>query len=635
MPMNRMGAPSAAGARSGSQLGIATVVAVLVPFVVAVARGIQGGWVPVGDNALIAIRSGDVFSRHPPLLGTGSSISKVINDRVNNLGPLLFDLLAVPAKLVDTGAGLAVGVTLLNAVCVVGIALFAHRRGGALFTTAAMLPTAGVAWGMGSELLFEPWQPHSLMLPFLCFVVLVWSLACGDLAALSWAAVAGSLVIQTHLSYGFLVAALGAWGVAGLILELARRRRRDPDAWPALRTRVLRASVIATIVLAACWAQPVIEQLTSEGDGNMALLARNFETSEKTLGFGRGARLMAVVVALPPWLLQAGSAIRTPPSAATAAAAWGLLIAVFALCAQQARRLADNAAVYAIVTAVVALVAGLITAARTPMASPLLGDFSVAPHHVRWLWPVAAFVLFSVMATVSRAIARSPRRAAALAIAFAGAAGVLSAANLVERDRGTSSPPRSISVARAINGQMGTLEREGPLLVDAPIGFGAYGPAVMRELQRRGVPFVVASALDQLGAHRRFTGVNARARLTIKVGDDTLATPPGARRVAVHNGLTTKERLELQALANRVEQYGRAGGIRVSQRGKAAIAKLSAESGLPEPDDDDLVAQALDLFRSNILELDDQWRRRFERYDDLQARWDHETVALFLGPLDR
>jgi hypothetical protein len=189
-------------------------------------------------------------------------------------------------------------------------------------------------------------------------------------------------------------------------------------------------------------------------------------------------------------------------------------------------------------------------------------------------------------------------------------------------------------VARDINRQMGTLEGEGPVLVDAPIGFGGYGPAVMRELQRRGVPFVVASGLDQLGSHRRFTGANARARLTVKVGDDALATPPGARRVAVHNGLTAEERAELQSLADRVQQFEHDGGIRLSPRGKAAIAAFSAASGLPEPDDDAFVAQALDLFRADVLELDDEWRRRFERYDDLQARWDHETVALFLGPID-
>jgi hypothetical protein len=606
---------------------------VLAPFVVAVTRGIRGGWVPVGDNALMAIRTGDVFTRHPPLLGTGSSISKVINDRVNNLGPLLFDLLAPPAKLFDSGAGLVVGVTLLNASAVVGIAVFAHRRGGALFTMGAMLSTAALAWGMGSELLYEPWQPHSLMLPFLCFLVLVWSLACGDLAALVWAALTGSLAVQTHLSYGFLVSALFTWGIARLIVDLARRRRRDPGRWPALRKDVWRAAAIAALVLVLCWAQPVIEQFTSDGDGNMVLLARNLDASEATLGYGRATRLVADVVALPPWSLQNGGGIRTPPSIAVTGMGWAMLLTALAWCAWQARRLADTAAGEAIAVVLVALGAGLVTAARTPTANPLLGAFAVAPHHVRWLWPVAAFVLFTIVATLARALARNPRRTAGLALFLFGATAVFSAANFIERDTGTSSPVGSMAVSHAVNRQMGVLEGEGPLLVDAPTGLGSFGPAVMRELQRRGVPFVVRSGLDQLGSHRRDNGT-ARARLTVRTGDEALTTPPGARRVAVHRGLTTEEHAELRDLTRRVQQLGRAGGIRLNERGKAVVAELAKGSALPPPDTDDLVAQALDLYRSDVLALNREWRARFARYDDLQARWDNETVALFLGPID-
>jgi hypothetical protein len=616
------------------QLAIATVAVVLLPLLVAVVRGIRAGWVPVGDNALIAIRTGDVFSRHPPLLGTNSSISNVLSDEVNNIGPLLFDVLSVPAKLFDSGSGLVSGVTLLNATSVLGIAVFAHRRGGPLFTVAAMAATAALTWGMGSELLVEPWQPHSLMLPFLCFLVMVWSLACGDLIALPWAAGVGSLVLQTHLTYGFLVAALSTWGMCGLVVTLFGRRRCDPGSWSVLRARMWRTGAVATIVLAVCWTQPVLEQLTADGPGNLTLVLRGVDAPQAVLGFERGVRLVASIVALPPWSLQAGDAIRTPPSPGISAIAWVVVAVLLASCAWSARRLGDRTGFYAVVTASVALVAGLATAARTPVSVGLIGTVPVAPHHVRWLWPLASFVLLAIAVNAVGTITREPRRVAVLAAALAGTATMLSATNLVGRDRDASLGPRSMSVARRIFAQMDGLEAMGALLVESPVAYDPYGPAVMRELQRRGVPFVVDVNVSQVGSARRYTGANAQARLTVAVGDDAKNAPRGARLVAAHDGLTSSEQRELDRLRDDIERFAAKGGVRMTARGKQAWTALAANLPGPLLTGEDGAADALRLYRAGVLRLDDQWEQRFERYDELQTRADDETVALFLGPLE-
>ncbi len=42
--------------------------------------------------------------------------------------------------------------------------------------------SAGLAWSMGSELLFDAWQPHAMILPCWAFLVTVWALAAGDVA---------------------------------------------------------------------------------------------------------------------------------------------------------------------------------------------------------------------------------------------------------------------------------------------------------------------------------------------------------------------------------------------------------------------------------------------------------------------
>src|SRR5205823_5752945 len=148
----------------------------------------------------------------------------------------------------------------INSLCIAGIAWFAYRRGGALVGTAAIAATAALCWAMGSELLFEPWNPHSVMLPFLFFLVLVWSMSRGDLLAVPFAAGIGSLVMQTHLSYALLVPLLGAWGVVGLIASLRAERRRGTGSWPDQRSRALRFGAFGVAVVVVCWLQPLIEQ---------------------------------------------------------------------------------------------------------------------------------------------------------------------------------------------------------------------------------------------------------------------------------------------------------------------------------------------------------------------------------------
>ena len=210
---------------------VGSIVVAVVPVAVATGSAIQNGWLPTGDNALFAVRRRDLFTHHLPLLGSWSSASVNAGTQLNHPGPLYFDLLAVPARLSESGAGVAFGAALVNALCIVGIAVFAYRRGGALLGTIAMAATASLCWAMGSELMFEPWNPHSALLPFLLFLVLVWSITCGDLLALPLAAGVGSLLVQTHLSYALLVPLLAAWGIVGLVIGLRRQRGREPDAW--------------------------------------------------------------------------------------------------------------------------------------------------------------------------------------------------------------------------------------------------------------------------------------------------------------------------------------------------------------------------------------------------------------------
>jgi hypothetical protein len=290
--------------RASGGLAAASVVAALLPILVATVRAVRDGWLPIGDNAFFAVRALDVGTSHHPLLGTWTSASIAAGVDVNNPGPLFFEVLAGPARLFGSASGLAVGAAALNAAAVVGIAVVAWRRGGALAAAAAMVPTALLLWTMGSELLFDPWQPHSLLVPFLLLLVLVWAVACGDLAAVPWAVLTASLLLQTHLTYAVLVPLLAAWALVGLVLASRRRAGRDPGRRGRERARLLRTTGLSVAVLVACWAQPLYEQLAGEGEGNLSRLARSTGADTDTVGLATAARLVAAVVGAPPWILR-------------------------------------------------------------------------------------------------------------------------------------------------------------------------------------------------------------------------------------------------------------------------------------------------------------------------------------------
>jgi hypothetical protein len=657
----RSGTPLAAGrhpSRWTSCLFLASVVVTLVPIVVATARAIHRGWIPIGDNAFFAIRARDVLTADPPLLGTWTSASLTTGTSFNNPGPLLFDVLAVPGRLLDDGAGLALGAALLNGSAVVGIAVLAYRRGGPLLATAAMAVAAALCWAMGSELLFDPWQPHSLLLPFLSFLMLVWSVACGDVLALPFAAGVGSLVVQTHLSYVILVAVLGTWAVVGLVLELRHRRREDPGAWPGLRRRTVWAGAVAGVVFVACWAQPLVEQFTSDGEGNLARLARNAgDRAVQTTGYRLGTQLVATVVTLPPWWFRSSfgdaylpsgsapsagfvaSADADVASLGLAVASMMLLAAVLAWCAWDARRRRDRVAGRAIATAAVALLAGLATAGRMPV-----GVLGVAPHQFRWLWPLGAFSVFAVGATLARR--RGPVGSARLVGVLALATAVVAALNLPSNNQrvGPSSTDWAIRPARELGDQMGVLEAEGTLLFDVRDikVFDPYTAAVMAELQRRGISFVVDDPImvRQLGPARRFTGSNAETVLALKTGEAARARLPGARRIAMREGLAPPEQRELSRLTEQIVEYlRRHRPPRLDERGRTALedgAFPTMRRYLSGEVDPEALVESRDLaamVRAGLVVLDDPWARRFERYADLQTRSDDETVALFVRPL--
>jgi hypothetical protein len=293
----------------------------------------------------------------------------------------------------------------------------------------------------------------------------------------------------------------------------------------------------------------------------------------------------------------------------------------------------------------VALGIGLVTAGRGPVT--VFGK--VTAHTFRWLWPLGAFVFFAIAASLGRHLARRAATSAytlALVSVFTLATVTVAVLDLPFTDQGggPNASEYAIPAARDLARHMGSLEGQGPLLID-DLFHGAfadpYGGAAAAELQLRGIPFVTGDPglVRHLGPARHFNGRNAKAALLLRTGDATLEAPAGTRLVARGEGLTAADQRELSRLKAQITEYLVQGRLRLDRRGRAALER-GALPNLPQVQTSGadprvlLSSRELDvMIRDHYLVLDGAWPKRFERYADLQHQWDLQTVALFVAPL--
>jgi hypothetical protein len=630
---------SGPGDRWPARWSTAAFAIAVLPLVVACVRGIRQGWVPVGDTAVIAIRSRDVFGGEAPLLGMWSTTSWTVGFDVNHPGPLLFDVLAVPTELFGGGyAGFLVANTLLHVGAVLGIWLAARRRGGHQLGILAMAIVATLSWSMGSDVLMEPWHAHSVLLPFLWFLLLVWSVTRADLVSLPLAVAVGSLVVQTNLSYAVLVPALLVWAAGGLLLEVRRRARRPTGADGALPARrVLTAVGVSVLVGVVCWLQPLIEQFTGDGEGNLTRMVRSTAEATATMAPLDAVRTVANVVAVPPFLLRPSFAEAFTRSAlghplpATALALGGLLLVAGLLVvgALAARRDGDREALSLVMTAGFALVLAVVTADQLPWNA-----FGAPNYQLTWLWPLAAFVVFALATALVRRLEMPERRVRWLAGGVVVLTAAVAIANLPASNQGTTARAGTLAVTHDLLRQLDRTDLPPDALLQCYERVqDPYCEAVMAHLQRRDVDFVSEdpTVTRQLGAARRFDGDNAASRIVVAAGEGAELTPAGSKRLAVHLGLGEGEREELRRLRADLERQVADGGLRLNGRGRSALRRGTIGDVEHALDVEALFGgrQLVTLVKDDLLVVDDDVARRFERYVDLQERMDDDSVVVY------
>lgn len=535
-------------------------------------RAVAVSWCPLGDHALIAIRSQDVFTAHHPLLGTAASVAVGAGVLTNHPGPLLFYLAALPVRALGMGIGLALATALINVAAGALAIVFANRQAGvraAVVTTGVL---AVLVSSYGNSLLVDPYNPTVCMLACFALLVLCWAVVNGDLHAVPWLVAVASFCLQTNLAYSIVIIPLLV-GVSGWCVAARRRDRSRVDGRsPA---SVGATAVWVGIVAFVLWLPPIIEQVINGQQGNLALLVRAARVAQGPLPFDQATERAAAMLTLwPAWgpggfnsypFLEPGPNVVL--AAASLVALAGALGVMSALLSRRGERATARAA--ALGAGVVVL--GWIATARTPL-SPIWG---FAPDYVRWLWPIGAFSavagVLAVPALVGGRLVVRPRARMLVGAAVVGAVILLAAPSPTGLDArwtdGFDGDARTI--ASELVRQLGPrLEGRRPLWEPWEF-YPVVGFAFVAGLREAGYDFAVADPIlvRQFGERRAGDAADAELVITTPVGWQAIRDR--AEALAFASTLSDTELGELEALLDEFSDAFAAGTITLNADGEA------------------------------------------------------------------
>jgi hypothetical protein len=362
----------------------AVVLTFLVFLVSAVALVVRwrDDFTPVGDLAIAELTVREV-GRHAVLLGPYSRF------RWWHPGPMLWYLLALPYRLLGgRSIGTSVGSALISGIGATGVVLAAARVGGRRLAWWSALVVGLFVWSMGPELLRYPWNPYVTVLPVALFVMLAWAAACGEAWAIPAGLGTGTFLVQSHIGYGPMVAAITV--TAAAVLGVRRWRGDLELPWPRLR----RAGVVSVILLVLLWAPPLVEQVMHDpGNGREVLRFFREHTPDHTLGDGTSTTYRGLGTVVEQLVAH-----RTGYGVSRAMPAWTditTLVALAVALVVALRRRLHDALVLLGLTAVLGAVS-------VWSVSRIIG--TVEPYLVQWIAVLSPIAWIAVGAVATRAV---------------------------------------------------------------------------------------------------------------------------------------------------------------------------------------------------------------------------------------
>lgn len=477
----------------------------LVASAISMILRVGGDYHPSADQAWIELQIRDIGHR-AVLLGPYSRFGWF------HPGPLLYYLLWLPYRLTGSAAvSLVLAALTLNAVVLVVIALVARRRGGLPLVVLTLLFTGLLGAALGPQFFRDVWNPDITVLAFVLLVLLAWSLSCAEAWALPAAAAVGTFLVQTHVSYGLVTAALLLAGAVGAGLTVWRRRgdgvRDRARGW-------LWSVAVTAAVLALLWLPVVVQQLT-RSPGNVSALYHFFRDHHREHSYTDAWHVVASQLgAWPDWIH--GTVARNIYSGAldlTGAVpvpVW--LIVLIGVAALTWRRAKDALRLDALL--VITVVAAVVSVSR------IVGD--IFPYLVTWTWALGMLTWLAIAWSVARWWQTRPptdARIGRIALVIAAAAlVVVSVTNVVDAARaGNPDAVGSRTVAalardvrRALPSGSGVVE----IRAGSTPGSVWTGAGLADALERQGIDTRVAAELGFAYGPDRVLG-DERVRLVV------------------------------------------------------------------------------------------------------------------------
>lgn len=585
----------------GRWVAVGLVALLLVPFAASAARAVHQAWLPSGDDALIGLRSLDVWSRHLPLVGQPST-SHLYGDKVSTAhpGPIEFYWLAVPVKLFGPAIGMILGSGLANLAGVAVAAWVVFRRAGPAAGAWSLVVLGGVLWSEGTALLTDPISSNAGGLPLLALAALAWAVCDGDLRLLPLAAAFGSWVAQQHLAIVAPAATMVALAVAGTVLAVVAQRRgrstsRAASTEPGTPApaqgvgpteRIWPWVAGAAAVVAVCWWPVVWQQLTGHPGNITAVLDYAGASTQAKLGWAAGVRQGVRALGLPPLLVRSdlgGQDFSGAPlgvAEAVAAAVGYLVLAVTVVVGWRRRRpLALLAA-----TALVLAIGGVYNGHSIPDS---IEAFRV--NFYRWTFVVAwlSWIVFGWLAAIGASELVS-RRVPAPQVSWGRVGPVLAAVALflpavgAVATAGRDDQRRDQAGFRImrIAADAAVAEAEGhgrvTLVLRGSSAILASGPALTMALTAHGHDVVLPGVEARFyGSHRVLQPGDDPGGIVLQLVTGRGSVPPGPGRVIAHEDLNRELNVALAPLATEA----RRSTVRVAPGGDRLLRRFWPKEG--------------------------------------------------------
>lgn len=218
------------------------------------------GWKAVGDNAVIALRSHDVFSRGSPTLGIPSNFRAWSSEAdPHHPGPAVFWALAPTIRAFGVNSvGVLTGTWLVMVAAIGTVMLVASHYFGTAGAASAALMSIALAISANSEY-FQPLNPTIALVPCLAVCLLTWGIVEGDHRLWPLLVLWASFIMQAEWAY-FPTAAASLSLASTASLMNARTR------WKHHRSSTTRHRIVITIIVVlVMWALPIANAIGNSG----------------------------------------------------------------------------------------------------------------------------------------------------------------------------------------------------------------------------------------------------------------------------------------------------------------------------------------------------------------------------------